>query len=625
MTETPEDGSDLWSIIHELANLDKIFERSPLIDKKPDLESCLRRVLRPHDEAGFHSPSDNWMVVLRDRLDSALGELTFREIRYELGLANENLSNLTQDGLRILFRSEAFLRYVNAYLYFGIRFLASREDYQLAPEGKDISPCAGANVRSLPLIHPPVLTGWPDVEEHLEKFSTLWHENSIEVAKALRFLDDFHPPPKYPIQYELQEPPEFELWLRGLRPETEERQKKRFEDISKGLTEWVIKRSEFYLLLNAQTPVVIRSTAETEGEVTGVERQYMRPSDGWLVNHPIGARLALADIYWIARLLRADVSANATVTYQKYSWVHLLRFQALLEGDEERSQRLEKAEEAIRSVFGYVCDLVQNSVEITRDRELSNAEPCAVPAPPSETLKWRAVFDEELKEIFKERRVRRFRDPSLPSEDAPGDEPIDPIVWSSGGGPEAPSGDVTKGGGSSADKWDGWSDRIRTGERPTNLIGLAFSGGGIRSATFNLGILQGLQELDLLRHVDYLSTVSGGGFIGSWLVGNVRRSAYWLGRLTDWSDSITHLRDYSNYLAPRTGILSADTWNLGTSWFRNAFLIQLTSLAWLFVLLLATLGGLRIFVVFGHLSRAHWPASSRAPWEYSSPPRSSTT
>ena len=601
MTETPEDGSDLWSIIHDLANLDKIFKRSPLIDTKPDLESCLRRVLRPHDEAGFHSPRDNWMINLRDRLDRALGELTLREIRHELGLANESLSNLTQDGLRILFRSEAFLRYVNAYLYFGIRFLASREEYQLAPEGTEVPPCAGANVRFFPLIHPPGLIGWPNVEEHLEKFSTLGHENSVEVATALRFLDDFHPPQKYPIQYELQEPSEFELWLRGLSPETEELQKKRFEDISKGLTEWVIRRSEFYLLLNLQTPVVIRSTAETEGEVTDVERQYMRPSDGWLVNHPLGARLALADIYWIARLLRADVSANATVTYQKYSWVHLLRFQALLEGDEERSQRLEKAEEAIRSVFGYVCDLVQNSVEITRDRELSNAEPCAVPAAPSETLKWRAVFDEELKEIFKQRRVRRFRDPSLPSEDAPGDEPIDPIVWSSGGGPEAPSGDVTKGGGSSADKWEGWSDRIRTGERPSNLIGLAFSGGGIRSATFNLGILQGLQELDLLRHIDYLSTVSGGGFIGSWLVGNVRRSAYWLGRLTDWSDSITHLRDYSNYLAPRTGILSADTWNLGTSWFRNAFLIQLTSLAWLFVLLLATLGGLRIFLVFGHL------------------------
>src|ERR1043166_9313002 len=42
------------------------------------------------------------------------------------------------------------------------------------------------------------------------------------------------------------------------------------------------------------------------------------------------------------------------------------------------------------------------------------------------------------------------------------------------------------------------------------LVGLAFSGGGIRSATFNLGILQGLAKLGLLKFVDYLSTVSGG-------------------------------------------------------------------------------------------------------------------
>ena len=50
-----------------------------------------------------------------------------------------------------------------------------------------------------------------------------------------------------------------------------------------------------------------------------------------------------------------------------------------------------------------------------------------------------------------------------------------------------------------------------------NLIGLAFSGGGIRSATFNLGILQSLADLGILRFFDYLSTVSGGGYIGSWL------------------------------------------------------------------------------------------------------------
>src|SRR5207244_1349740 len=39
------------------------------------------------------------------------------------------------------------------------------------------------------------------------------------------------------------------------------------------------------------------------------------------------------------------------------------------------------------------------------------------------------------------------------------------------------------------------------------LVGLAFSGGGIRSATFNLGILQGLADLGILQFFDYLSTV----------------------------------------------------------------------------------------------------------------------
>src|SRR6266404_3484820 len=46
-------------------------------------------------------------------------------------------------------------------------------------------------------------------------------------------------------------------------------------------------------------------------------------------------------------------------------------------------------------------------------------------------------------------------------------------------------------------------------------VGLALSGGGIRSATFSLGVLQALARLDVLRYVDYLSTVSGGGYIGA--------------------------------------------------------------------------------------------------------------
>ena len=50
---------------------------------------------------------------------------------------------------------------------------------------------------------------------------------------------------------------------------------------------------------------------------------------------------------------------------------------------------------------------------------------------------------------------------------------------------------------------------------PGDLIGLALSGGGIRSATFSLGIMQSCARHGILSRVDYLSTVSGGGYIGS--------------------------------------------------------------------------------------------------------------
>ncbi len=43
-------------------------------------------------------------------------------------------------------------------------------------------------------------------------------------------------------------------------------------------------------------------------------------------------------------------------------------------------------------------------------------------------------------------------------------------------------------------------------------IGLAFSGGGIRSGAFNLGVVQGLARYGVLPWVDYLTSVSGGGF-----------------------------------------------------------------------------------------------------------------
>jgi hypothetical protein len=50
-----------------------------------------------------------------------------------------------------------------------------------------------------------------------------------------------------------------------------------------------------------------------------------------------------------------------------------------------------------------------------------------------------------------------------------------------------------------------------TWAKGTNLQGICFSGGGIRSATLNLGILQGLAERGMLPRFDYLSSVSGAG------------------------------------------------------------------------------------------------------------------
>ena len=68
------------------------------------------------------------------------------------------------------------------------------------------------------------------------------------------------------------------------------------------------------------------------------------------------------------------------------------------------------------------------------------------------------------------------------------------------------------------------------------FAGLAFSGGGIRSATFGLGVLQALKEKHLLEKFDYLSSVSGGGYISAWLSANCRRhGSFWLTADANWN------------------------------------------------------------------------------------------
>ena len=158
-------------------------------------------------------------------------------------------------------------------------------------------------------------------------------------------------------------------------------------------------------------------------------------------------------------------------------------------------------------------------------------------------------------------------------------------------------------------------NKRRSATRPVNddLVGLAFSGGGIRSATFGLGVLEALRDLGLLQQIDYLSTVSGGGYIGAWLSANCKRAAEqkphpddWLKKGAVWDESVDHLRRYSNYLSPMVGFFSADSWSMATVWLRNTVLVQLTVIL---AIVLALLVPRFLFVAF-----ESWPMVGNWRW-----------
>lgn len=94
-----------------------------------------------------------------------------------------------------------------------------------------------------------------------------------------------------------------------------------------------------------------------------------------------------------------------------------------------------------------------------------------------------------------------------------------------------------------------------------DVTGLALSGGGIRSSALCLGVLQALNHHNLFRRIDYLSTVSGGGYIGTSLSATMTVAGRFVfgetpsgGTATanEISDtpSVGHIRNYSNYLIP---------------------------------------------------------------------------
>ena len=175
-----------------------------------------------------------------------------------------------------------------------------------------------------------------------------------------------------------------------------------------------------------------------------------------------------------------------------------------------------------------------------------------------------------------------------------------------------------------ADEQTGKLDDVFENFHRENLSALCFSGGGIRSATFGLGIVQALAEHDLLDKFDYLSTVSGGGYLGAWLSAWIRREqlrvfekpgaeeeqlkndpqadeVYNADLFTKYQTfqtagvaavqnelnrhstaqpncpniepkQLQYLREYSNYMSPKVGLLSADTWTLLGIYTRNLFL-----------------------------------------------------
>jgi len=110
------------------------------------------------------------------------------------------------------------------------------------------------------------------------------------------------------------------------------------------------------------------------------------------------------------------------------------------------------------------------------------------------------------------------------------------------------------------------------------LMGLSISGGGIRSASFALGLLQSLNGVEIksdrkntkpgkvMEQLDYLSTVSGGGYVGSALTWfnqqNASGSAFYFpfgkkyvgARSSRDGDVLSFIRQHGNYLIPGSGL-----------------------------------------------------------------------
>jgi hypothetical protein len=140
---------------------------------------------------------------------------------------------------------------------------------------------------------------------------------------------------------------------------------------------------------------------------------------------------------------------------------------------------------------------------------------------------------------------------------------------------------------------------------------LCLSGGGIRSGSFALGLMQGLAGLpspgiaSYLGQFDYLSTVSGGGYIGGWfsawimraknarnqgVADEVLRTLADQSAAKDEAPAIENLRINSNYLTPKVGAMSADAWADVAMYLRNLILNWFVMVPVVVLLVLAAKG-----------------------------------
>ena len=118
-----------------------------------------------------------------------------------------------------------------------------------------------------------------------------------------------------------------------------------------------------------------------------------------------------------------------------------------------------------------------------------------------------------------------------------------------------------------------------------NRFGIALSGGGIRSATINLGILKTLHKFGVLKQSDYLSTVSGGGYTGAYIQATLKAEDE-TNKLFD-EEHIEYMRNRGEYLTPGKGLVKL--WNQFTIAiaFLVSFLMSLVSPA----IIIALIGG----------------------------------